>query len=79
MKCHFSTDTLNILSCSRKNSFDDNGIPEESCSLFPCAKYKSIVLGLEKEEYVLNFCKKCYQMTNHNLKGECLKCKREEK
>ena len=24
---------------------------------------------------VLAFCEKCYQMTNHTDKGECLKCK----
>jgi hypothetical protein len=58
MKCHFSTDISDTLSCSQTDNFDDYGIPEESCSLFPCAKYKSIVLGLEKEEYIADYCDK---------------------
>jgi hypothetical protein len=32
-----------------------------------------------KEGFILGFCEKCYQMTNHNTKGKCMKCKGERK
>jgi len=28
-----------------------------------------------KEGFILGFCEKCYQMTNHNMKGKCQKCR----
>ncbi len=37
----------------------------------------NILLGeFEQEEWVLNFCPKCNQMTNHIKNGRCLKCKK---
>lgn len=50
MKCFFVYDSSNILSCSQEDNFDEYGIPEKPCLFFPCAKYKSIILGLESKE-----------------------------
>lgn len=38
-------------------------------------KKESNDVSKQKEEWVLNFCPKCNQMTNHLKAGKCLKCK----
>ncbi len=55
----------------RKNSVDRSKIPEKLClEIIKCCEDS---LRLPKEEFELNFCKKCYQMTNWK-NGECAKC-----
>ena len=42
MKCYFSTDISDKLSCSQDGEFDDYGFPISKCPQFPCAKYKEL-------------------------------------
>lgn len=42
MKCSFSTDITDDLSCCQDGEFDDHGFPIHDCPQFPCAKYKEM-------------------------------------
>jgi len=44
MKCYFSEDIAEVLSCSRFNEFDDYGFPVHRCSIFPCEKYNELII-----------------------------------
>ena len=49
MKCCFSTDITDELSCSPNGRFDDYGFPLVKCEKYPCSKYlearKSIIVS----------------------------------
>ena len=42
MRCCFSTDISDELSCSQDGQFDYYGFPIKKCPQFPCAKYKEL-------------------------------------
>lgn len=42
MKCYFSTDITEEISCSQDGEFDSNGFPTHTCPQYPCAKYKKL-------------------------------------
>ena len=42
MRCCFSTDITDEISCSQDGEFDYYGFPINMCQQFPCAKYKEL-------------------------------------
>jgi hypothetical protein len=50
MKCVFSTDIGDNLSCSKDGEFDKYGFPIKKCEQFPCEKYNSIINKIKEWE-----------------------------
>ena len=43
IKCMFSINIAEELTCSKDGEFDDYGFPVDICPLFPCKKYQELL------------------------------------
>jgi hypothetical protein len=53
MRCTFSTDITEKLSCSQDGEFDYNGFAIHDCPQYPCAKYKKLRQKIEEDRQAI--------------------------